>query len=81
MTTRHFLSRLASCLLFSSALLVAIGSSKLSHAARQNDASLAAIAPTPPMGWNSWDAYGEAVPESDVRASADFMAANLKSFG
>ena len=38
-------------------------------------------APTPPMGWNSWDAYGESVKESDIRASAEWMAKNLKPFG
>jgi alpha-galactosidase len=39
------------------------------------------LAKAPPMGWNSWDAYGESVKESDIRASADWMAANLKSYG
>jgi hypothetical protein len=33
------------------------------------------------MGWNSWDAYGESVKESDIRASAEWMAENLKAFG
>ncbi|PWW07554.1 alpha galactosidase A [Paenibacillus cellulosilyticus] len=35
----------------------------------------------PPMGWNSWDCYGAAVNEDDVRGNADYMAANLKQFG
>ena len=39
------------------------------------------LAPTPPMGWNSWDAYGESVKESDIRATAEWMARNLKAFG
>jgi alpha-galactosidase len=39
------------------------------------------IAATPPMGWNSWDAFGESVKESDIRATAAWMATNLKSFG
>jgi hypothetical protein len=38
-------------------------------------------AATPPMGWNSWDAYGTAVTEKDIKASADYMAAHLKQFG
>ncbi len=38
-------------------------------------------APTPPMGWNSWDCYGAAVTEPVVRANADFMAKNLKQYG
>jgi hypothetical protein len=33
------------------------------------------------MGWNSWDAFGESVNESDIRATADWMAKNLKSYG
>ncbi|MBB6670232.1 glycoside hydrolase family 27 protein [Cohnella nanjingensis] len=40
-----------------------------------------AIAPTPPMGWNSWDCYGAAVTEKEVRANADYMAKHLKDFG
>ncbi|MEP6903760.1 MAG: hypothetical protein ABJA66_18700, partial [Actinomycetota bacterium] len=39
------------------------------------------IAPTPPMGWNSWDSYGTTVTEAEVRANADYMAKNLKKFG
>ncbi|MGH8314464.1 MAG: glycoside hydrolase family 27 protein, partial [Steroidobacterales bacterium] len=39
------------------------------------------LAASPPMGWNSWDAYGESVSEADLRASAAWMANNLKSFG
>ena len=39
------------------------------------------LAATPPMGWNSWDAYGETVSESDIRANAQWMAQNLKSYG
>jgi len=39
------------------------------------------LAATPPMGWNSWDAYGETVSETDIRANAEWMAEHLKSFG
>jgi hypothetical protein len=35
----------------------------------------------PPMGWNSWDAYGTTVTEAEVKANADYMAKNLKPFG
>ncbi len=38
-------------------------------------------AKTPPMGWNSWDCYGPTVTESEVKANADYMAANLKQHG
>ena len=39
------------------------------------------IAQNPPMGWNSWDCYGAAVTEADVRRNADYMAEHLKPFG
>lgn len=39
------------------------------------------LAPTPPMGWNSWDCYGPTVTEKEVKANADYMAEKLKSFG
>jgi alpha-galactosidase len=39
------------------------------------------LAPVPPMGWNSWDAYGTTVREAEVKANADAMAASLKQHG
>jgi hypothetical protein len=39
------------------------------------------IAPTPPMGWNSWDAYAQNITEAQVRENADFVAKNLKQYG
>ena len=38
-------------------------------------------APTPPMGWNSWDCYGPTVVESEVKAAADYMAKNMAEYG
>ena len=38
-------------------------------------------APTPPMGWNSWDCFGPTVTEEEVKANADYMAAHLKGCG
>ncbi|HLN20336.1 MAG TPA: NPCBM/NEW2 domain-containing protein [Bacteroidales bacterium] len=38
-------------------------------------------APTPPMGWNSWDCYGPTVVESEVMANADYMSEHLKKYG
>ena len=40
-----------------------------------------ALAPTPPMGWNSWDAYGATINESQFRANTVVLAAQLKEFG
>lgn len=39
------------------------------------------LAPTPPMGWNSWDSYGTTIREEEVKANADAMAASLKQVG
>jgi feruloyl esterase len=39
------------------------------------------LAATPPMGWNSWDAFGTTVTEAEVKANADAMAKSLKSHG
>ena len=33
------------------------------------------------MGWNSWDSYGTAVREEQVKANADVMAQKLLRFG
>lgn len=39
------------------------------------------IAPTPPMGWNSWDSFGTGVTEEEVKANADYMATKLARHG
>lgn len=39
------------------------------------------FAPTPPMGWNSYDYYDTTVNEAQVKANADYMAAHLKEYG
>ncbi|MGI8771167.1 MAG: glycoside hydrolase family 27 protein [Acidobacteriaceae bacterium] len=44
-------------------------------------AESAVLAPTPPMGWNSWDAYGTTVREDEVKSNADYMAAKLARYG
>src|SRR5687768_7565418 len=38
-------------------------------------------APTPPMGWNSWDCFGPTVTEAEVKANANYMAKYLKTSG
>jgi hypothetical protein len=40
-----------------------------------------AFVPAPPMGWNSWDCFGTTVTEAEVKANADYMAAQLSRFG
>ncbi len=41
----------------------------------------APLAPTPPMGWNSWDSFGTTVREDQVKAIADVMAHDLAQYG
>jgi hypothetical protein len=40
----------------------------------------AGVAPTPPMGWNSWDAYGFTIDEAQFKANAATLA-GMESFG
>ena len=40
-----------------------------------------AIAPTPPMGWNSWDSYGLRINEQQFRDNVDVLATKLKPSG
>jgi hypothetical protein len=41
----------------------------------------AMLRPTPPMGWNSYDAYGASIKESEVVAQAQALKATLQPFG
>ncbi len=39
------------------------------------------LAMKPPMGWNSWDCLGFDANETEMKATADFMAKNMKDLG
>ncbi|MEZ0217054.1 MAG: glycoside hydrolase family 27 protein [Rariglobus sp.] len=39
------------------------------------------FAPSPPLGWNSWDAFGTTLNETQAKAQADAMAAKLLPHG
>ena len=39
------------------------------------------VAPTPPMGWNSFDAYDCRINEEEFKATVDFMAEHLLPYG
>jgi len=47
----------------------ALGSALLASAAFAAD-----VAPTPPMGWNSWDSYGLTIGEEDYKANVSALA-------
>jgi len=61
------------------ACLIVTGCSSTKNTAGKAD--FKSWAQTPPMGWNSWDCYGPTVTEAEVKANADYMAANLKKYG
>ena len=50
-------------------------------AAEPGHAGGAVIAATPPMGWNSWDAYGLTITEVQFRENVGVLDDKLKSFG
>lgn len=39
------------------------------------------LAPTPPMGWNSWDSYGLTITEAQFKANVDAMVKRVKAAG
>ncbi|MBC7889714.1 MAG: glycoside hydrolase family 27 protein [Ferruginibacter sp.] len=45
------------------------------------DNAFSQVAQTPPMGWNSYNCFGSAVHEDEVKANADYVAKHLKKFG
>ena len=49
--------------------------------ARAADPAYWAWAPTPPLGWNSWDGFATTVTEAQTRAQADVMKAKLATHG
>jgi alpha-galactosidase len=69
------------CALVSAALLSGASAQNAGHQPVQPAHTPPALAPTPPMGWNSWDAYGTTVTEAQIKANADAMADKLMRFG
>jgi hypothetical protein len=53
----------------------------LALAADETAPAFLSWAPTPPMGWNSWDSFATTVTEAQTKAQADFMAAHLARHG
>lgn len=46
-----------------------------------NQGSAQTLPLTPPMGWNSYNCFGSAVHEDEVKANTDYMARILKPYG
>jgi len=47
----------------------------------KSPAPRAGLAPTPPMGWNSWNSFGPTITEAQALENADIMVAKLLPFG
>ena len=54
---------------------------RLAWAQTRPNLSFRKLAPTPPMGWNSWDSFGATINEEQARANAKIMAEKLKPHG
>ncbi len=70
---------------WASLLLISIFASPLARtqtpSTTAQTAPAAKVALTPPMGWNSWDAFGLTITEEQFRANVTVEANQLKSFG
>lgn len=51
------------------------------RAAEYGASAFHAWAPTPPMGWNSWDCFATTISEAQARETADIMAEKLLPHG
>ena len=51
------------------------------HGAEKKEPTFWRWAPTPPMGWNSYDSFGDSVTEAEVLANAAYMQEHLLSHG
>jgi len=54
------------------------GSSGTLH---DNRIGTASLAPTPPMGWNSWDSWGSSITEAEFRETVQSIHEHLQPFG
>ena len=66
--------------IFISAIAILLGAMKI-YAQDGTEAQYHKWAPTPPMGWNSWDCFGAGATETQILQNAEYMRDNLKEFG
>ncbi|HVB29640.1 MAG TPA: glycoside hydrolase family 27 protein [Terriglobia bacterium] len=55
--------------------------SRSAAASQRSRTPAVGLAPTPPMGWNSYDSYGGDVNEQQVKANARYVAEHLAAYG
>ena len=63
------------------AAMLALALAAAAATAPADEPAFLSWAPTPPMGWNSWDCFATTVTEAQARAQADVMADMLKQHG
>jgi alpha-galactosidase len=63
---------------FSLCFLAAIS---VTAAAQTGAPAVTPLAPTPPLGWNSWDSYGFTITESQFKANVDWFHQHLQPYG
>ncbi len=62
-------------------LLSAIALGLLASGVSAQKTSSTLLAPTPPMGWNSWDSYGLTINEADYKSNVEWFRQHLKPSG
>lgn len=79
------INKLTAVFFFCSILLVSCGSEQSPEQQQQviekNTPEFYKWAKTPPMGWNSFDAYDSRINEEEFKAIVDYISDNLKEFG
>lgn len=54
---------------------------KVDLGAYQQQSSAGSLAPTPPMGWNSWDSWGISITEAEFRETVKTIHERLQPYG
>ena len=62
-------------------LLTTLAHSEPARAASNTPNARSVLAPTPPMGWNSWNSFATTITEAQALENAEIMARELKPFG
>jgi len=75
------LARKPFVLLIGTALLLGAGLWASGENVASASAQTVGLAPTPPVGWNSYDAYCGDVTEQEVKANADYLAQHMAGYG
>jgi hypothetical protein len=63
------------------ALLAGAAALPASLRAARAEEDFRALAPRPPMGWNSWDSFGPTIREEEARANAEILSRRLLPHG